>query len=575
MTAIEISSESDIRLEDYLDDKLQSSTDLETENLGLLLKTVESQRSVLQAQLEAAVQALEKARRSGQDRHARLQARIAEFESLQKSIDLRQAIVAQSDAPDVAICKLRRPLEQLHRVEFARRYLGILKDVETWRTEALRYLPSSPKGALEPYSRIKKLVSHLHELQGPADGAAVHLVSFVDGVANYLWDEMQKIMITEMECLLKSRGWPHEVDEKSEMDPELLNCFEKLLDLQLPEIIYGIDNSGSQEGHNRVLTLLPLAVMTKPFVQEFRFHFLSDRPTSKPEALPACFRWFLALVSKWEEFFRVNLVSLFAIKFRSTRVELHLVYVDPVSAFVTAMLPIMREKVLSIAHIAAGHPQLLSSLIADLTAFDNKIRFRFHYDGGDAQCGWAGLTSEVLANYFSVWFEAEKTFALERLQDIIHDAEARGLDYEFGGPGKTKPTYAAVRIMDLLENITTDYKGIRSFEYKLRFLVEIQNAVLEEYNETLRGSLELYQSLTSAVGRTLHGPSREQMAALEGTGAFESLCKVLGSSEYVVKTLGRWGMDEVRLVDHYFLACNTPTHVKMQSINPSDTNQKL
>ena len=545
MAVAAYSPEADMRLEDFLDDKLQSSTDLDSRNLSALLETVECQHNVLQTQLDEAARALEIARRSSKDRQALLRARLDEFEELQRSIDLRQSMVAQSDAPDMAVQRLSNPLDQLHRAEVARSYVATLADVEAWRVEALSHLPASPKEALEPYAKIKRLASRLKELQGQADGAAVHLVSYVGSVASYLWDEMQATMAAEMEGILKARKWPVEVSSESDMDAEWLGCFEKVLDLQVPEILCGSGQDKGDVAANRVVTLLPLDAMAKPFIQEFRFHFLSDRPTSKPEALPACLRWFSGLISKWEDFLRLNIAPLLAAKFDDISAETKLVYVDPVSAFITSMLPAMREKVLSIADLAKGQPQFLSSLIADLTIFDDKMRHRFHYDGGDAEFGWAGLTSEVLDRHFDVWFQAEKKFALERFQGIMKNPESRGIDYEFGGPGKTKPTQSAIQIKDLLKNVTLEYRGLRSFEYKLRFLVEIQNAVLEEFDDMLRGSLEAYQSLTSTVGRTLHGGSKKQLAALEGTGAFDSLCKVLGSSDYVARTLEAWAMDEV------------------------------
>ena len=81
------SVEPDIRLEDYLDDKLQSATDLE--NLDSLIANVEVQRNQLQEQLEHATKELEDARRSAHDRQGGLVRSIQEFENLQQSIDVR------------------------------------------------------------------------------------------------------------------------------------------------------------------------------------------------------------------------------------------------------------------------------------------------------------------------------------------------------------------------------------------------------------------------------------------------------------------------------------------------------
>ncbi len=109
-----------------------------------------------------------------------------------------------------------------------------------------------------------------------------------------------------------------------------------------------------------------------------------------------------------------------------------------------------------------------------------------------------------------------------------------------------KPTFAAVRVTDLLRAVTTKYERLRRLKHKLRFLTDIQLDILDGYHDRLRGSLEAYQSITSTLGRTLHGATREQLTALEGTGALETLCKVIGSADHVANTLSEWSDEEVR-----------------------------
>ncbi|KAK6206746.1 RINT-1 family protein [Colletotrichum tabaci] len=526
----------DIRVEDFLDDKLQSTTDLE--NLDSLIANVEVQRSQLQTQLDNAIKQLDEARRTAGDRQSSLAQRIQDFQDLQHSIDIRVKIAAASDAPNQAIARLQQPMKKLQTIELAQKYLRLLQDVDELRSEARSHLPGSPKAALEPYSKLKKLSRRLDELSGPADDAAVHLVNHVRGVADALWDEMKKTMSGELEAVLSKRSWPM-VDPSSEMDDEWLACFEKLLDLQIPEVILS----------NSTVSLLPFDVMARIFVSEFRFHFLSDKPTSKPDAIGShCFPWFLATIEKWEDFFRDNLGFTLATKLRDTPAEGSLVYIDPVCAFVTSLLPVMREKVQLVVKDTAKNPAILSSFMGQLMAFDETIRSKFNYDGGDAEQGWPGLATEILQDWFEPWFQAEKEFALERFQAIMATPDARNIDYDYAATGKTKPTFGAVRVTDLLRSITTQYQRVRTFRHKIRFLIGIQLDILDEFHDRLRGSLEAYQALTSTVGRTLHGVTKEQLAALEGTGSLESLCKVYGSADHIVNTLKEWGNEEFFVV---------------------------
>ncbi|KAL7619613.1 hypothetical protein AAE478_010154 [Parahypoxylon ruwenzoriense] len=527
------SAELDIRLEDYLDDKLQSTTDFES--LDTLLANVEVQRSQLQAQLDHATRELQDARRAAEDRQGGIARSIEDFMQLQESIDARLKIVAESNAPEEAIRRLERPMKQLHKVELAYQYVSLLHDVENLRLEARSHLPQSPKAALQPYSRLKKLSVRLRELQAAADEAATHLVGYVDKITQDLWDEMKNTMSKELDNILKKRNWPQGVDTDAEMDTEWLESFEKLIDLQVPEVLYS----------EAVVTLLPFEVMAKPFAQWFRFQFMGNNATSIPQSFGTfAIPQFLSLVDKWEGFFRDNLGCILTSRFHDTKVRDLSVYMDPACALITALLPVMREKINAMVQHGLRNPQFLSSLIVQIMDLDDDIRSRFNYDGGDPDQGWAGLTSEVLEKHFDDWFKAEKDFALERYHAIVNAPDARNIDYDYSGSGKMKPTLGAVRVTDLLKSVTSQYERVRRLSHKLRFLIDIQLDILDEYHGRFKDSLDAYYTITSTLGRTLHGVTREQAAALEGTGALETLCKVLGSSDHIIATLKDWSNEE-------------------------------
>lgn len=533
------SSSDDMRLDDYLDDKLQYTTDLDS--LDDLLASVEEQRVQLQSQLDDATRSLSVARQSTEERQASLQKQIDDFQALQQHIDVRLQIVAQSDAPDEAIRRLEEPMNKLAKVNLAHKYLVLLQDVEDLRKEARSHLPKSPKAALEPYTKLKRLATYLQELQEPADGAAVHLVNYVSGIAESLWDEMKKTMWTEMDGILVKRGWPKKVGPQSEIDEEWRECFEKLMDLQVPEVLY---SSG-------VVTLLPMDVMAQNWIKEFRYHFMSDKPTSKPQVIGTqCFPWILTQLEEWDDFLRDNFGYILASKFNDTTVANQMVYMDPTCALITSLLPVIREKINSAMDAALRDPVFLSSLMSQLMTFDDNLRNRFNYDGGDLERGWGGITSDILDKHFAKWLEAEKTFALERYETIMASPEARQIDYDYHGPGKTKPTYGAVRVIDLLRTLTTQYERVKRFSHKLRFLIDIQLDILDEYHSRLRDGLDAYSALTSVALKAFSGASKEQLAALEGTGAFETLSKVYGSSDYVINALKDWGNEEI-FVDMY------------------------
>ncbi|KAG6086544.1 hypothetical protein E4U30_008438 [Claviceps sp. LM220 group G6] len=515
----------DIRVEDYLDDQLQTAADLNS--LDHLLANVETQRNQLQTQLDDAIKELDEARRSTEDRNESLRKQIDDFNQLQASIDTRVQVSATSDAPDEAIARLQRPMKKLQSVDLAHNYLLLLRYVEKLRFEARSNICGSPENALEPYTKLKELSLRLRSL--PAN-ESLHLIDHVEKVTESLRHEMKEKWSAELDAILTKRHWP-KIDPQSEMDDEWLACFEKLVNLQRPEILHG----------NSVVPLLSFDVMTAIFIAEFRFHFMSDKPTSSPQAMEThCFPWFLTTIEKWEDFFRDNLGHMLAAKLSNTSTVEQMVYLDPVCALVTSMLPVMREKVHTVAEEALNRPAFLSSFISQLMAFDEHIRSRFGYDGGEGDQGWTGLTGEVLQDHFDTWFKVERAMALERFGQILDSHDGRRIDYDYAIHGKMKPTYAAVRVTDLLRTVTGKYARLRKLKHKIKFLTDIQLDILDGYHDRLRGSLEAYQSITSTLGRTLHGATKEQIAALEGTGSLETLCKVIGSSDHMANVLTEW-----------------------------------
>lgn len=231
--------------------------------------------------------------------------------------------------------------------------------------------------------------------------------------------------------------------------------------------------------------------------------------------------------------------------FRGTELASNSLYINPIATFITSLLPVLREKIDSHILSVAQEPQHLSEFMLLLMKFDDNIRKQFQYDGGDAQNGWKGLTWEVLDTWFDRWLEVEKDFALGRYEDIIVAPDSGQIDYDSTVTGRTKPTYGAAKVTDLLGTVTRLYQRLRKFSNKLRFLIDVQLTILDQYHNRLKDSLDAYQAITSTVGRTLHGITKEQQAALEGTGGLESLCKVYGSADHIITTLQDWSSELV------------------------------
>jgi hypothetical protein len=121
----------------------------------------------------------------------------------------------------------------------------------------------------------------LKSLQEPAEGAGVHLVTYIDKRATIFWNEMKEIMSEDFKEANKKVQWVESQGGQTRWDPasqdndtkEWVDSFDRLLDLQTPEFF------SSKEP----VVLLPFEVLTKPLQQEFKYHFMGSRPTNSKQ----------------------------------------------------------------------------------------------------------------------------------------------------------------------------------------------------------------------------------------------------------------------------------------------------
>lgn len=218
---------------------------------------------------------MEQSKQASANHNTLIVQRAKEFEQQQSNVNNRLMIVTSSDTPEDAVARLKGPMKKLQQVDLAKEYIELLVEVGNLSKDARKHLPENPKEALRPYTQLKELASSLKKLQEPAEGGAIHLVNHVDQTSTRLWDQMKKIMTDEFESILQKLKWPETASEPTQ---EWKDCFEKLLDLQDPELRDAVEPT----------VLLPMSVLAKTFTQQFRYHFFSDKPTNAPNKVCFC-----------------------------------------------------------------------------------------------------------------------------------------------------------------------------------------------------------------------------------------------------------------------------------------------
>ncbi|KAI5804574.1 TIP-1 family-domain-containing protein, partial [Geopyxis carbonaria] len=499
----------DPRVQDYLNDKFQALRDLDS--LDSLLTSVQTQQTQLRTQLTAATTAAATSRSNLSTHTQTLQAAASAFEQAQLSIDRRLQAVGGEAGRDAEIA-FGDVMEKVRRVEVAEGYVALLQRVGALEKKAREGVEKGdPQSALAPYAELRELAAGLRAKNDAAEGAAVHLTSYVDGAVAALWGEMKARLSKGLEDVLAKIGWPaEEVVMEAGVQAEFAAAFDKLLVLQRGATMREAE------------PLLAFEVLVKPLAQRFRYHFEGERPTNridKPE-------WFLAHLSA--------LVGTHA-AFLATHVQPLLPDAcDAITEFTTALLPCVRRKIAHVLPQITGDAPLLSHFVHSLLKFDAELRETYGYTP-TAGVAWRGLTHEVLVtqDQFPVWLASELAFAQARYTAITTAPDAWDLDADTG-------TRSALRLKDLLETTTDSYRPLISFSQRLRFLITIQLHLLDSYHARLSASVDAFAMLSSGIARAVSGTTA---AAPDTPDAVRRLCKVHGSALFLEAAMRDWGED--------------------------------
>lgn len=453
--------------------------------------------------------------------------------------------MTQSETSDEAVQKFEASMARLRKLDVAAGYVELLKEVELLRTECVSKLGKDDDAALEPYKRLQHLVTSLTSLQGAAEGAAPHLLDHIGASVQRQRQTIQQAFSENLEATLNKMNWPKSTGRVPlALEKEWSTNVGRLLDLQKQEL----DDRGHISHHSPdedPPVLLPFEVLVRPLEQRFTYHFSGNKPTNRLDKPEYFLSHITDLIANYSDFVQDNLQPTLLRHFHRSDLAFTPAYIDAISAFITALMPMVKNKVSNVARQVAGQPSLLSHLVQEVIQFDTSIKDSYDYTPISPSMPWRGLSYFLLdtCGWFKDWLAAERDFAFQRYQAIIEPREAGELDFDAVSAESTKPTKAAIRVNDLLETITERYRHLASFSQKIRFLIDIQIEIFDLYYKRLQSGLEAYLTLTSTVGRTMHSMSKDEQAKVQGVSGLDRLCRIFGSAEYLERAMRDWNDD--------------------------------
>ncbi|EZF30684.1 hypothetical protein H109_05369 [Trichophyton interdigitale MR816] len=537
-----LSAEDATRLVDFVNDKIQSIEDLQS--LDTLLQSLQEQQDIQRQQLREAEEILKNATKASKEHAEAVRKEAEAFKQRQADIDRRLLVVTQSEHSDEAVRKFEDSIARLQRLDVSQGYLELLSCIDELNKDAMKTMKSSPHDALRSYAQLRSIETSISTGQDTVEGATPYLLDYVTKISGSLKDSIRVEYTDKLQNILDKMKWPMKELPTESLIDEWIRWCDLLLEFQEPDFT-SVTIKRGPEDHPELPILLPLEVMSRPLELRFKYHFSGDRPTNRLDKPEYFMSHVLDLINTHAEFFSTYLQPLLNRRALNGTPMLRSLYSDAISSFISSLLPMVRQKILSLLPTVSKHPQAFSHLIHELMSFDNELKSSWSYPSNATEENpWKGITWEILTkeNWFSEWLQVEKNFALARYQSIIDAEDGGEIDYDGVAPTATKPTKAALRVNDLLENVTELYRPLSSFSQKLRFLIDIQITIFDLFHGRLHSGLEAYLAMTSAIGRTVQGSSAGQ-PNLDGVSGLERLCRIFGSAEYLEKKMQDWGDD--------------------------------
>jgi RAD50-interacting protein 1 len=160
---------------------------------------------------------------------------------------------------------------------------------------------STPNSAIPPYKVLRNIASSLKTAQIAAEGAAPHLIDYVENLATSVKKQLQDRFSGQLQHALDKLKWPNrDLVLNDGFIKEWLESVDLLLDLQEPYVspslpteqhtdshvwsnsdlkTYSESIVSSHAGESQVL--LPLQVMVHPLELRFKYHFSGAKPTNR------------------------------------------------------------------------------------------------------------------------------------------------------------------------------------------------------------------------------------------------------------------------------------------------------
>jgi hypothetical protein len=349
--------------------------------------------------------------------------------------------------------------------------------------------------------------------------------------------------------------------------------------------------------------LLLMENLVEPIIARFRYHFSGNRKThrlDKPE-------WFFSFINEAVKEHLLFIREIVQKVFDHGSSKFKIPQRSALDEFILAFMKAVTEKIIHYAKklfhaidlldasvdtkendnltnssvsgqikSSSNECLLLLHLVHECVQFDLILKNSYKFNSKKYTSRWIRFTEEsetvILTNHseyqnqsnpydgcclsvFTMngkWFanlvDVEKRVAMEKFRTIIESARAWDLHYlELGDEDEFKAAHSSVRLIDLLENMTENYKHFARSEQRLIFFENIQTSLIDGYLERIEMYLMKYESNVLSSTTTLTSLFKAVVLEfpvpvdLKEKLPLTILARWISSLTYVALVLKRWG----------------------------------
>lgn len=362
------------------------------------------------------------------------------------------------------------------------------------------------------------VIGRLQEVDAP------HLKLYARRVAMHWYEIIKEKFSADFEGILSNIKWPSlgEVTESFNPTKDALNKLttlaEYLFQVQLP----GYDRFMYVKLAPSILCppiATPIELLIKPFRIRFKYHFIDDRPTNRPDKP----EYFFTQILNWakdnhhfvNEIFQTPATR--ACISENIRLE-----------FIRGLVQLTIEKLVNDIEEISFDDQLFAHLIDEILSFEQDLKTMLAYPNNLP----SAVNVLTQPTYFAKWLAIEEKFTSEKMDLILSDENNpwHMLD-PFGFTHFTSPLSAAAMVEDSIE--LEELKIPKCADQFVRLLEAMKEryCILPQPAHQLR-FLELQTELVDSF--------RRRLVQLHGV-SYVNTFNVLNAIFYVTAVLREWG----------------------------------